>query len=307
MPTLSKCDKLGFKLDNLGVRDFDQFIAVAKLAATTKLLYSHYLVLWGDWVDNHQILLHRARPLDLAGFLQDNPDWSDSTRYSSVCAVRAYYIWKYGHRHPILDFSIQRSDPGPQPTPDIKMINKLLASFDTSDPCGKRHLAMITLMLDTGLRATEVCKLDLEHLDMDRGMLWVARKGNKWKPARFFMYARSCMAAWLSVRPLFAKPRINNVFVVTMAPYCGDAMDRHTLRTMFYRLGERAGIGKFSPHQLRRAFATMAIDNGASSTLVQMAGGWSDIQMVQRYTQALDLERMAEFSPVDRLMGLHKV
>jgi len=304
---LQKCYVGAIKLDTLGVRDFDQFVAVARLAATTKLLYSHYLDLWGIWVDNHQILLHRARPLDLAGFLKDNPAWSDSTRYSAVCAVRAYYIWKYGHRHPILDFSIQRGDPGPQPTPNLNLINRLLASFDTSDPCGKRHLAMITLMLDTGLRATEVCRLDLEHLDMDRGMLWVPRKGNKWKASRFFMYARSCMAAWLAVRPMFARAQITNVFVVTMAPYCGNPMDRHTLRVMFYRLGERAGIGKFSPHQLRRAFATMAIDNGASSRLVQEAGGWSDLQMLERYTQAINLERMAEFSPVDRLMGLHKV
>jgi site-specific recombinase XerD len=292
-------------LENLCVKEFDQFIAIAKLAATTKLLYSHYLDLWGVWVGHRKISLKKARPLDLAGFVESNPAWSDSTRYSACCAVRSFYLRTYGRKHPILEFNIQRADPGPQPTPDIEKLNRLLISLDTSTPCGKRHLAMITLMLDTGLRATEVCRLDLEHLDMERGLLWVMAKGKKWKPARFFSYASSCMTSWLAVRPLFAKPNITNVFVVTMEPNAGQAMDRHTLRVLFYRLGDKAGIGRFSPHQLRRAFATLAIDNGASSRLVQEAGGWHDLQMLERYTQALSLERMREFSPVDRLMGLH--
>jgi site-specific recombinase XerD len=286
--------------------EFEKFITVAKLAATTKELYAHYLNLWGAFISRREITLKQARPIDAAEFLKDWPGWSDSTRYSAVCAIRSFYIWKFGVRHPLLEFNIIRSDPGPQPTPDLETLNKLLASLDTSTPCGKRHLAMLMLMLDTGLRATEVCRLDLEHLDMSKGILWVSRKGGKWKPARFFDYTVSCMASWLAVRPMFAKPEVKNVFVITMQPNAGEAMDRNTLRVLFYRLGERAKIGKFNPHQMRRAFATLAIDNGASSTLVQNAGGWSDIGMLQKYTQALNLERMRQFSPVDNLMGLHQ-
>jgi site-specific recombinase XerD len=303
---ITLCDYLGNALDNLYVKDFDQYIAVAKLAATTKTLYSHYLALWGSWIEQNRIPLKKARPIDAAGFIASHPEWSDSTCYSACNAVRSFYAWRFGAKHPLLDFTVRRSDPGPQPTPDIEKLNKLLISLDTSSGVGRRHLAMITLMLDTGLRATEVCRLDLEHLDMDKGLLWVPRKGGKWKPARFFDYARSCMSSWLAVRPLYAKPHIKNVFVVTMAPDTGEPMDRNTLRVLFYRLGEKAGIGKFSPHQLRRAFATLAIDNGASSRLVQEAGGWADLQMLERYTQALNLDQMRSYSPVDRLMGLPK-
>ena len=274
-------------LDNRLMDEYDQFIAVAKLAATTKDLYRHYLSLWEEYIAQNAIPQKKARPLDAAGFLASRPLWSDSTRHSACNAVRSFYIWRFGRKHPLLDFNVACSDPGPQPTPDLIKINKLLSSLDTSTHTGKRHLAMITLMLDTGLRATEVCVLDLKHLDMEKGLLWVERKGGKWKPARFFDYARSCLAAWLGVRALYAKPGIDNVFLVTMAPNTGEPMDRHTLRVLFYRLGERAGIGKFSPHQLRRAFATMAIDNGASSRLVQEAGGWSDLQIPRLGTTAL--------------------
>jgi len=146
--------------------------------------------------------------------------------------------------------------------------------------------------------------LDLDHLEVEKGMLWVLRKGGKWKPARFFDYARSCMSSWLAVRPQVARSDVKTVFVVTYGATIGQPMNRNGLRIAFNRFGEYAKIGKFSPHDLRRAFATMSINNGASSRLVQAAGGWEDIQMLEKYTQALDLERMREFSPVDTLMGI---
>ena len=269
-----------------------------------KRLYRIYLKGWAGWISDNQVNYRKAKPLDLAGFLASHPQWSDSTRHSACCAVRSLYAWRFKKHHPILDFNVQRGDPGPQRTPDKAQLEKLLAVFDTSCPRGKCFLAAVLLMLDTGLRASEVCRLDLEHLDLERGILSVKRKKGKWKPARFFDYTRSCLSTWLAVRELVAPKTIHTVFVVTYGKTTGQPLNRNGLRIAFNRFGEAAGIGKFSPHDMRRAFATQSIDNGASTRLVQKAGGWADISMLETYAEALELEKMREFSPVDRLMGL---
>ena len=64
--------------------------------------------------------------------------------------------------------------------------------------------------------------------------------------------------------------------------------------------GLRLGV-RLSPHDLRRSFATLATIFGAPSRVVQAAGRWSDIQMVERYTRGLQLGAISPYFPVANL------
>ena len=75
------------------------------------------------------------------------------------------------------------------------------------------------------------------------------------------------------------------------------------LRVAFRYMGKRAGLAAFSPHDMRRAFATMAHRLGAPSRLVQVAGRWEDLRMVARYTPSLTAEDFDPYSPVRGLLG----
>ncbi|MCK4692865.1 MAG: tyrosine-type recombinase/integrase [Anaerolineales bacterium] len=70
----------------------------------------------------------------------------------------------------------------------------------------------------------------------------------------------------------------------------GTALTPDGLRSIFRALGAKSGLPNLSPHVLRHTFATLAIRQGASSKLVQVAGGWSSLLMVERYTQAIKPE-----------------
>jgi integrase len=75
------------------------------------------------------------------------------------------------------------------------------------------------------------------------------------------------------------------------------------LRPVMRGWAKSAGIGRLSPHDLRRTFATVAIRLGAPSRIVQVAGRWSRLEMVERYTRTIEAADMDPWFPVNRAMG----
>ena len=86
--------------------------------------------------------------------------------------------------------------------------------------------------------------------------------------------------------------------------HTGKRLTGSGLRKMFQRLATRAGLPALSPHDLRRTFCCLMLQGKASTRLVQIAGRWKDIAMVERYSQALRPEDIEPFSVVNRIMEI---
>ena len=87
--------------------------------------------------------------------------------------------------HPALRYRFQRRERGkPQRTLTPEQITRLLAILPDT-PIGKRNRTLILLMLDTGLRAAEVCRLEMRFLDLGTRHLSVLAKGEKWRTCIF--------------------------------------------------------------------------------------------------------------------------
>jgi site-specific recombinase XerD len=199
---------------------------------------------------------------------------------------------------------MERKPSPPQRTLNRKKADQLLQLFDTSKPKGIRDLAIVTLALDTGLRADELVHIQLSYLDMDQGVLFVPIKGGQWAPAAFYEYTSSCLASWLAVRPKVAKAGVETLFVSIGGTTRGQPLTRDGLRAIFYEFSQDSDIGRISPHDMRRTFATLAVEAGAPTRAVQVAGRWQHIKMVEHYTRALEAKVLHRYSPVNRLMGV---
>jgi hypothetical protein len=53
-------------------------------------------------------------------------------------------------------------------------------------------------------------------------------------------------------------------------------------------------------------FATLSTENGAPTRLVQLAGRWKDIRMVETYTRTLQPEKIKPFSVMNNIMGVDR-
>lgn len=229
--------------------------------------------------------------------------WSPATIKGAVCAARSFFRWcleeKLLSDDPGLALKVPRVPVRAQRTLTAAEISELLAGC-CDGVRGRRDAALVALLLDTGLRNAEVCRLRLADLDVEHRRLVVRIKGGDEALGYFGSGCCKRLEAWLQVRP--ARPGVGTVFVSVGGNTPGFPLTARGLRLALKRLGERAGVDGVCPHAFRRSFATLMLLNGAPSRVVQLAGRWSDLRMVEVYSQQLDASSVyARWSPVDGL------
>lgn len=233
---------------------------------------------------------------DLVRYVE-RPEWGSSHRYVVLCAARKFIEWQFGAKHPALAARVRRLKGRRQRVLDADAALRLLASFDPSSIKGARDLALSAVALDTGLRVSELCRLRLADVDFTKRRLQVICKGGKWGEAMFSAATAAHVERWLAMRP----GKAPTVFCSTRDPFAPLTVEG--LQVIVRRWGEVLGV-KLSPHDLRRTFATLAVMNGAPTRVVQVAGRWSDVAMVELYTRSLDGAAIEPYLPVSRLVTL---
>ena len=162
-------------------------------------------------------------------------------------------------------------------------IDRLLAIPSVDRPAGLRDRAMLELLYATGLRVTELCRLELSAIERNSGVLRVIGKGNKQRLVPFGEPAGEAIDRYLAGgRPALLKGRGSRfLFVTTRA----SAMSRQCFWKLLRGYGRAAGIFRdLTPHVLRHSFATHLVEGGADLRSVQIMLGHADISTTQIYT-----------------------
>jgi integrase/recombinase XerD len=149
--------------------------------------------------------------------------------------------------------------------------------------------ALISLLALNGLRVSEATGADIEHLGLERGhrTLVITRKGGK--VVTIPLAPRTARAIDLAIGERAGGP------LFTAAD--GRRLDRHGAARIVRRVTRRAGITKHvSPHTLRHAFITAALDVGVPLRDVQEAASHADPCTTMRYDRArTSLDRHATY------------
>ena len=162
--------------------------------------------------------------------------------------------------------------------------------------CNVRDRAIVLFMVDSGLRRGEVINLNWADVDIQTGLVRVHMgKGRKDRSA---VIGAKTRRALLKYRRTLSDR--NGVLFQTDE---GGRFSGNGLMMVFRRLAKRTGIN-FSAHALRRTFAILSLRAGMNALHLQNLGGWSDLEMVQRYAQMVDEDLLQEHhahSPIEKL------
>jgi integrase/recombinase XerD len=266
--------------------DVERFLASQPYSATTRETYHRVLILLV------QLDLDQLGPVELLQFV-NRPGWGNSQQYVALCACRKFLAWRFGLDHQALCARIKRVRSKRQRVLTAARALDLLTIFDRTTVKGLRDLAICALALDTGLRLAELCRLKVSDVDLQQRSLQVIVKGGQWGMGVFSAQTALYIAEWLAVR----KGGALTVFASTRT---WRPLTREGLKVTVRRWGEVAGF-KLSPHDLRRTFATLSTIFGAPSRVVQVAGRWSDLAMVEHYTAEITAQEIQPYLPVAHL------
>ena len=170
----------------------------------------------------------------------------------------------------------RRRLPDPVTTEDCTL---LLDGDWNDDLRSLRDRALLELLYGCGLRASEVCALELSAYDPVAGRLRVIGKGDRERLVPVGEPAREALDAWL----LSGRPRVAHASNALLVSVRGRPLSPSDVRRTLERRGRMAGVSARSPHALRHAYATHLLEGGAGLREIQELLGHASAATTQIY------------------------
>ena len=257
----------------------------------TRDAYTLDLRQFTSWCRIRSLPLFAVRRADIETFARELEARGCATVTRRLCTIAGFY--KYAVEEELLEHSPAahvrrpRLDYESHATAlDRNELGALLVAAGLGPP--GEH-ALISLLALNGLRVSEATSADIEHLGLERGhrTLVITRKGGK--VVAIPLAPRTARAIDLAIGERTEGP----LFVTAD----GRRLDRHGAAGVVRRVSSRAGISKHvSPHTLRHAFITAALDAGVPLRDVQEAASHADPRTTMRYDRArTSLDRHATY------------
>jgi site-specific recombinase XerD len=154
---------------------------------------------------------------------------------------------------------------------------------------GKRNRAIIVVLADCGLRATELTRLLVEHYNpVDRTLFVRMGKGKKDRTVPMNPITARAIRAWLDMRPRLAREDF------LFADRRGNPIKRRNLVRILHRLSKRAGLSRrIHPHALRGFAMTTWLRNGIGLDQVRRLMGHSTLDVTLMYSALTSADLIA--------------
>lgn len=283
------------------VADFLDYLEIEKgRSLKTIENYSHYLNRFADYAGDidvsaiDQDLISKWRQNLNRTELADGRSVSRTTQNYHLIALRSFL--KFLAKRNIDSYPADKIELATAKRPQVSFLTReevvrLIDSIDTSTIIGLRDRAIIEMLFSSGLRVSELVKLNRRDIDLKRGEFSIRGKGQKDRPVFLSDAAIVSINDYLAKRtdnyqPLFihysgTKIELNEGDFTRLTP--------RSVQRLVEKHARAAGITKHvTPHTLRHSFATDLLTNGADLRSVQSMLGHTHIATTQVYTHITD-------------------
>jgi len=162
-------------------------------------------------------------------------------------------------------------------------VTKILKVPNLKKHQGIRDRAILELMYATGLRVSELAKLQILDINLDVGFIRCKGKGSKERIVPLGKIAERFINKYFNEsRPRLLAKKENPYLFLAQG---GRSLSRQSIWKMIKEVVKKAKIKKrVSPHTLRHSFATHLLERGADLRSVQEMLGHASITTTQIYT-----------------------
>lgn len=202
-------------------------------------------------------------------------------------AVKAWLKWMYKQGYVVEDVvtgvKLPRSDPEIVIPLSYVEVTNVDNFFIGSSENGLRNFCIFHLMLDCGLRRSEVINLCWSSIQKERIII----KNSKYNKSRIVLL------------PLFLKLSLDNYAVYSKTDdfvfkdrYNNKRITVNTVKKLFQLLKKCTGIPRIYPHLLRHTFATSYLYYGGNMEMLRLLMGHSDYSVLKTYLHLAALQRL---------------
>ena len=312
---------------------FLQYKSAEGLAPVTVTGYERDLKLWIEYQGDLDIITVTSQhilsflnylrteyvPRRIAG--DNSRKLAPKTVYNLYVSLASFFTWasrEFDFSNPMKNIPRPRVPEDPPVEPfkkeDVELLIKACdfceeavtdrrRKFIMQRSTGKRDKAILLTLLDSGLRAGELCALRIADVDMKTGRGQIRSgeagraKGGKGRVVYLGKSARRFLWRYLAEREEGEDP-----YAPLFIGKFHRAFNRDALRQLINSLGAKAGVKKCHPHRFRHTFAITYLRSGGDIFTLKSLLGHGSLEMVEHYARIAEVDVEAahrKASPAD--------
>ncbi len=290
---------------------FKEFLITQQIKGNSKQTVAFYrncvspmIDFIGAKTDTAQLSIETLRKYAL--YLRER-DITDNSYKTYIKGIKAYLHWLYEEEYTSVNFSEKLKLPKAQrKTIDVLTENEikaLFSSFNVKTMIGLRNYCICALMIDSGLRRSEVIRLKTTDLHIFEGYAIINGKGNKQRHVPLGNVSKKYLIKYMSLRP--CDTDTESLFLTKQNTPIKNATIARVFKTVkATKVGDVHLTRRIYPHLLRHTFATSYLENGGNIYALQQILGHTTLDMVKKYvhlTQTKTVVNFDKYSPLDNL------
>lgn len=153
----------------------------------------------------------------------------------------------------------------------------------------ERDMAIMVLLMTTGMRRTALTTINIDDIDFDTQTLKVIDKGNKFQEYYLSDEVIYIIQKWIDKRSTLPTIKDENALFISRQ---GNRCSGHTIFYLVEKYCEDALGYKVSPHKIRAGFCSQMYEATGDIEKVRRMVGHSDVSTTQRYIVTENKERI---------------
>ncbi len=267
---------------------FARVLFIEGKADRTLVLYGQSVRYFSDW------LTAQGKHADLGALTRDNvAGWLESLRRrgqgdGTLCTrwrgMRRFVNWLLAEgivtADPLAGISVDKPEPPPVPILSDEELTALVRACRGKTFNDLRDMVIIRLLIDTGMRVSELTGIDLKHLDLDTTTVQVTGKGNRVRPAYFGGKTAVALDRYLRARRGHRYGSDPALLLGERGRFSSDGVrERLKVRAVMAGLDPAA----VHPHRFRHTNAHDFLLAGGQERDLKRLMGWRSDEMLSRY------------------------
>ena len=212
---------------------------------------------------------------------------SPSSVNARMAAATHLLRW-FGHTMPEWIRRPNRRRPLPKTLNKREISRFKLTVSEFKDPIVK---PLTTMMLETGVRVSEICNMDVDDVDLDDlSALILGGKGEKDRTVLFTDLTAEGIQEWMAERRMRAEKQFKEERQALFLTKNGHRITPRWVQKLMDRIADRAEIkrSRLTPHTLRHTFASGLLERGADLVTIQRLLGHASIATTRVYLEISD-------------------